>query len=158
MKSVFLAALAAFTCFFSSTASAGLEKEIECLARNIYFEARGESFIGKMAVAQVSINRSKDQRFPNTICSVVKQTTNKNGRVVCQFSWYCTNKRYVKIPPDSRQYLESEAIARLVLVMGIRIPSFNDALYFHAKHVNPNWGKTHVATVGNHIFYADNRR
>ena len=72
------------------------QKEIECLAQNIYHEARSESTAGRMAVALVTLNRVKDQRFPNTICGVVKQTKYyPSGKIdlhSCQFSWYCDGK------------------------------------------------------------------
>lgn len=158
MKSVVIAAISAVICFFSSTVVASLEREVECLTRNIYFEAGGESFTGKLAVAQVSINRSQDPRFPSSICSVVQQITRKDGKVVCQFSWYCTEKRHARISPYNHRYQESASVARLVLLDGLRLHTLSNALYFHAKHVNPNWGKKRVAVIGNHIFYADNRR
>ena len=70
--------------------------ETECLAENIYFEARNQGFAGWVAVAQVTLNRVRDDRFPNTICEVVKQgLTYESGfpiRDKCQFSWYCDGK------------------------------------------------------------------
>ena len=70
--------------------------ERECLADNIYFEARNQGFAGWVAVAQVTLNRVRDDRFPNTICEVVKQgLTYESGfpiRDKCQFSWYCDGK------------------------------------------------------------------
>lgn len=158
MKSSVSAALFAVACFFSSTVTASIDREVECLTRNIYFEAGNESFRGKLAVAQVSINRSQDARFPSTVCSVVQQVTKKGGKVICQFSWYCTDKRHAKIFVYSHQYQESASVARLVLLDGLRLDHLSNALYFHAKHVNPKWGKKHVATIGNHIFYADHRK
>jgi spore germination cell wall hydrolase CwlJ-like protein len=158
MKSSILTAFFAVACFFSSSVTASIDREVECLTRNIYFEAGNESFAGKLAVAQVSLNRSQDARFPSSICSVVQQVTRRDGKIVCQFSWYCTNKRHAKISPYSDRYQESASVARLVLMDGLRMHNLGNALYFHAKHVNPKWGKKHVATIGNHIFYADYRK
>lgn len=158
MKSSILTVLFAVACFFSSTVVASLDREVECLTRNIYFEAGGESFAGKLAVAQVSVNRSQDARFPSSICSVVQHVTRRDGKTVCQFSWYCTNKRHAKISPYSHQYQESASVARLVLMDGLRMSNLGNALYFHATHVNPNWVKKRVAKIGNHIFYADYKK
>ena len=69
------------------------DKQVECLAKNIYFEARNQSEYGKFAVANVTMNRVKDPRFPNTICDVVFQGPRVKKRVGgCQFSWYCDGK------------------------------------------------------------------
>lgn len=129
-----------------------LEREIECLARNIYYEAGNESFEGKVAVAQVTVNRSEDERFPESVCSVVNQKTSFANKIVCQFSWVCTKKR-AKI--DYENWLEAKEVAEKVLLDGFRLAKLKDALYFHATHVNPNWGKVKVAKIGNHIFYKD---
>ena len=129
-----------------------LEREIECLARNIYHEAGSEPFEGKVAVAQVTVNRAEDDRYPDTICNVVHQKTSIANRIVCQFSWVC-NKRNSKI--NSENYEEAREVAELVLLEGMRLAKLKDALYFHATHVNPKWGKIKVARIGNHIFYRD---
>jgi len=72
------------------------KSEIECLAQNIYHEARSESTAGRMAVALVTLNRVNDKRFPDSICGVVKQTKYyPSGNIdlhSCQFSWYCDGK------------------------------------------------------------------
>lgn len=129
-----------------------LDREIECLARNIYFEAGGETFEGKVAVAQVTINRSEDEKFPSTICNVVHQKTLISNRFICQFSWVC-NKKDVKM--NKSLYAESVEVAELVLLEGFRLAKLKDAMYFHAIHIKPNWGKIKVARIGNHIFYRD---
>lgn len=158
MKSSVSAALLAVLCLFSGNAIADIEKEVECLTRNVYFEAGNESFAGKLAVAQVTLNRSKDPRFPSGICQVIHQVTKQGNRTFCQFSWYCTNKRYIQLPTYSQAYRDSEMAARIVLLTGIGSPKLSNALYFHSKHVNPNWGKKRIATIGNHVFYADNKK
>ena len=65
-------------------------KQVECLAKNIYWESASESYEGKLAVAQVTMNRVNSGKFPSDICSVVYQkTVNRESRTVCQFSWTC---------------------------------------------------------------------
>ena len=69
-----------------------------CLALNVYHEAKNQSFIGQVAVAQVVMNRVKDTRYPNTVCDVVKQGATYKWKPDfpiknrCQFSWYCDGK------------------------------------------------------------------
>lgn len=119
-------------------------RELQCLAKNIYFESRGEPFHGKIAVAQVTLNRVQhDTNFKSTICGVVYE--NK------QFSW-TDSKPTVK---DKQAWQEALVIANAVVAGTLRIPDFN-ALYFHTKQVKPVWRKTKkiVRVIGNHIFYA----
>ena len=68
------------------------EKQLECLAKNIYFEAATEPFEGKVAVAQVTMNRVESGKFPADVCDVVFQKNTFYNRVVCQFSWYCEER------------------------------------------------------------------
>jgi len=127
-------------------------KQLECLTRNIYYEAGGEPFEGKVAVAQVTINRSESGHFPNDICRVIYQKNVVYDKVVCQFSWYCESPSGVK-PRNTAVYKESEIVAKQVLLEGFRLPSLKNALYFHAKHLNPKWNREQVAVIGGHVFY-----
>lgn len=131
-----------------------LDKELKCLADNIYYEAGSEPFEGKVAVAMVSINRAESGKFPSTICGVVSQRTVVNKKIVCQFSWFCSAKRNGPSSLNQR-WEEAMEIAKMVLVDGYRIPVLEDAMYFHAVHVRPGWKLPKVAKVGNHIFYED---
>ena len=133
------------------------ERELKCLALNIYHEAGGESFEGKVAVAQVSMNRASSGKFPNTICGVIKQKSIWQGLTVCQFSWFCTAKSKMIQPLNSINYQESLAVARKVLFDGFELAHLKDALYFHSRLVKPNWGKVKIAQIGNHVFYRDHR-
>ena len=127
-------------------------KQLECLARNIYYEAGGEPFEGKVAVAQVTINRMESGLFPNDLCRVVYQKNVVYDKVLCQFSWYCEGP--ARVPPKHAQaYKESMVVAKQVLLEGFRLPSLTHALYFHAKHINPKWNREKVAQIGGHIFY-----
>lgn len=132
-----------------------LDREIECLAKNIYHEAGKESFEGKVAVAQVTVNRSEDERYPSTICNVVHQKTSFANKIICQFSWVC-DKRKTKL--NYEQWLEAREVAEQVLLDGLRLAKLKNALYFHNTSVSPNWGKVKVAKIGNHIFYSDKKR
>lgn len=129
------------------------EKEIECLAKNIYYEAGIEPFEGKVAVAQVTINRTKSPHFPKDICGVVYEKNIVYNKVICQFSWYCESHTKVK-PIHAETYKESEAVAKKVLLEGYRLSIISeDVLYYHADYVNPRWKKQRVAKIGRHIFY-----
>ena len=129
------------------------EKELECLAKNIYYEAGIEPFEGKVAVAQVTINRTKSPHFPKDICGVVYEKNIIYNKVICQFSWYCESHTKVK-PIHAATYKESEAVAKKVLLEGYRLSIISeDVLYYHADYVNPRWKKQRVAKIGKHIFY-----
>ena len=134
-----------------------LDKELKCLANNIYYEAGSEPFEGKVAVAMVSLNRAESGKFPETICGVVSQRTVINKKVICQFSWFCSAKRNGPSSLNDR-WEEAMRVAYMVLVEGYRIPALEDAMYFHASHVRPSWGLPKVMKVGNHIFYRDRNK
>jgi spore germination cell wall hydrolase CwlJ-like protein len=127
-------------------------KQLDCLAKNIYYEAGGEPFEGKVAVAQVTINRAESGQFPNDICKVVYQKNIVYEKVLCQFSWYCENASAMK-PKNAAMFRESELVARQVLLENFRLPSLKHALYFHATHINPKWNREKVAQIGGHVFY-----
>lgn len=129
------------------------ERQLSCLARNIYHEAGTEPFEGKVAVAQVTINRANsDGKFPGDICNVVFQKNIFYDKVLCQFSWVCDRQSNFK-PKHQDIYDESMEVAKKVLLEGFRLPSLTDALYFHADYINPGWKRERVAKIGRHIFY-----
>ena len=128
------------------------QKQLDCLARNIYHEAGSEPFEGKVAVAQVTINRAESGQFPSDICQVVHQKNVVYEKVLCQFSWYCDGPS-AKKPMNGPVYTESMEVAKKVLLEGFRLPSIKNALYFHGDYINPKWGKQPVAKIGRHIFY-----
>lgn len=123
-------------------------RELKCLADNIYYEAGNQSTKGKLAVAAVTINRVNSPKFPKSVCSVVYQRTKR----VCQFSWVCEGKKSVR---SAQQYAESKNVAEKVLLYGANdgILSRN-VLFYHADYVNPGWNLRRVAKIGDHIFYA----
>ncbi len=117
-------------------------RETLCLAKNIYYESRGEPLAGKLAVAQVTLNRVGSGSFGNTICKVVYQ---KN-----QFSW--TKKPHKLIYNEA--WTQALSIAETAIEDGVALPNFN-ALYFHNYSVKPKWAKKKrkVAKIGSHSFY-----
>lgn len=121
--------------------------EVECLARNIYYEAPDEPYEGKLAVATVTMNRMKHKEFPKTVCGVVYQRG--------QFSW-TVNPRPIL---DSKIYKEAERIANEVLFENKRLLSIKNALYFHNTRVLPKWSfdMTAIRHIGGHIFYVTGR-
>jgi spore germination cell wall hydrolase CwlJ-like protein len=133
-------------------------KELQCLAENVYYESKSESFEGKLAVAQVTINRVNSAKFSDTICGVVKQKNVVNGIMVCQFSWFC-NQAYTKMVRNTYQWEESVIVAKKALTSAVAhdILHQSNALYFHANYVNPGWKLTRVTQIGNHIFYRENK-
>jgi spore germination cell wall hydrolase CwlJ-like protein len=128
------------------------ERQLACLARNIYHEAGSEPFEGKVAVAQVTLNRAEARGFPDDICQVIYQKNLVYEKVICQFSWACDRQSTVK-PINTANWRESEAVAKKVLLEGFRLPSLQSALYFHADYINPGWNRKKVAHIGRHIFY-----
>ena len=130
------------------------EQQIQCLAQNIYWEAASEPFEGKVAVAQVTMNRMNSGKFPTTVCGVVQQRNIFYDKVVCQFSWFCEST-YKTRPVHPKLWEESEAVAKKVLLEGFRLPSLKEALYYHADYVNPKWNKEKIGKIGLHIFYKD---
>lgn len=136
--------------------------EFECLRANIYFEARTETTKGMEAVAIVTVNRSKNKHYPDTICGVVQQyAVMKSGRKVCQFSWMCDGKRDT---PNLKHVMEARVWDRATVVaeeiLQGRVHNFlGQATHYHASYVNPSWAKAkrfqQLTKIGVHIFYKD---
>ena len=139
--------------------------EIQCLALNIYHEARNESLSGKVAVILVTLNRVADKRFPNTICGVVRQGKHflnlKDNKFYpkkdrCQFSWYCDGLS--DKPNNKKAWVYSIALTRYFLTRSMMIIDFTEgATHYHADYVNPRWSqqKDFIKTVqiDTHKFY-----
>lgn len=130
------------------------EQQIQCMTQNIYWEAASEPFEGKVAVAQVTMNRMNSGKFPSTVCGVVQQRNVFYDKVVCQFSWFCEST-YKTRPVYPKYWEESEQVAKKVLLEGFRLDSLKEALYYHADYVNPKWNKDKIGKIGQHIFYKD---
>lgn len=127
-------------------------KSLDCLALNVYREAGHEPFEGKVAVAQVTLNRVNSNKFPRDVCAVVYQKSRFTERVICQFSWYCDSKHRNR-PVDEEAYEESYRVAKMVFLEDFRLESVQNALYYHADYVNPNWKLKRITKIGTHIFY-----
>jgi spore germination cell wall hydrolase CwlJ-like protein len=128
------------------------EKQLDCLAINIYREAGYEPFEGKVAVAQVTMNRVAAGKFGNDVCGVVYQKNVFMERVVCQFSWACDSVHRNR-PVNKEAYNESYEVAKKVLLEGFRLSILKDALFYHATYVNPKWNLEKIGVIGQHIFY-----
>ena len=118
----------------------------DCLAMNIYHEARGEGIDGQLAVAHVTLNRVADERWPDNICDVVYQ---KN-----QFSWTHTIKN--QQPRELKAWWIAKAIAHDVM-NGKSDDNTGGANFYHANYVDPSWNKKsemiRTTKIGTHIFY-----
>lgn len=131
-------------------------KQRRCLIQAIYYEAGNQSAHGKEAVALVILNRVSDKRYPRTICGVVRQSHIIEDKRVCQFSFWCEERRR----PIKAWWKESEEIAERVLNNYWHrdvILRVNGALYFHANYVKPAWRKqkVYLGKIGDHLFYGE---
>jgi spore germination cell wall hydrolase CwlJ-like protein len=133
------------------------EQQLDCLALNIYREAGHEPFEGKVAVAQVTLNRVEDGRFGKDVCGVVYQKNVVYDKVVCQFSWYCDSTHRNR-PVNKTAYAESYEVAKKVLLEGFKLSVLEEALYYHAEYVNPRWTHEKIGKIGQHIFYKQKDR
>lgn len=135
--------------------------EIECLAKNAYFEAQNQSKTAQIAVMQVVLNRVKHDKFGDTICKVVQHGPTRigsNGEPIpirnrCQFSWYCDGKS--DEPKDPELYEEIKTLAYVVARNDIAIDVTDNSLYYHSTRSQPYWRKSFEKTIviDDHIFY-----
>ena len=140
-----------------------LETAFICLALNTYHEAKNQSLVGQIATAQVVMNRVADDRYPSTICEVVKQGPTRPSwedpakeypiKHRCQFSWYCDGKP--DIPKNEKAWKKAQDVAFLVLYNKINLDVTEGATHYHATYVRPAWAKTKTRTtrIEKHIFY-----
>ena len=117
--------------------------ELECLAAGVYFESKSEPLAGQLAVGQVIANRASSGRFPSSYCGVLFQR--------CQFS-FVRGHSDPSVPRASRQWQNAVAVAKIV-DQQLHVSAVPNALFFHAKRVQPRWRLTKVGSVGNHVFY-----
>jgi len=140
-----------------------LETAFICLALNTYHEAKNQSLVGQVATAQVVMNRVADDRYPNTVCEVVKQGPHRPSwenpekeypvRHRCQFSWYCDGKP--DVPKNEKAWRKAQDVAFLVLYNKINLDVTEGATHYHATYVRPAWARTKTRTtrIEKHIFY-----
>ena len=151
----------------------GLGVSAQCLALNVYHEARDQGTAGIFGVTAVVLNRVNDKRFPNTICEVVYQGPTRESwktrrfknlpaderiyypiKNKCQFSWYCDGKN--DTPHNKEKYQEILDLVEAILYNEVPFVDITDgALFYHADYVNPSWAKTKQRTteIDDHIFY-----
>ena len=137
--------------------------DLDCLAQNIYFEAKSESQAGQIAVAQVVMNRVKSEKYPNSICEVIRQgptynwTENFPVKHKCQFSWYCDGKS--DNIRDINAWRLAKSIAGVIMAMPDMVPNVvEDATHYHADYVKPHWADRleKITHIDSHIFYRVN--
>lgn len=158
-KTLAVAALVTFP-HVAMADTADASSEIECLAKNIYHEARGEvEMIAKEAVAFAVLNRVKSKKYPNTICGVVKKANRRDGKLVkyaCHFTWFCDGKSDKMKNEVARE--ESYRIATNVYTAYHEAddPTGGSVMY-HTTAVDPYWkdSYTEVGVIGSHIFYKE---
>lgn len=142
-------------------------KEINCLAKNIYFESRSDMRAGQIAVADVVLNRVKDTRWPNTICGVIYdgpisewhyENTGKKIPIKnkCQFSWYCDGKS--DEPKDINSWRNAQIIAYQIVINKNFRGITEGSTHYHAEYVSPSWKNSlqYVGQIGSHLFYREN--
>jgi spore germination cell wall hydrolase CwlJ-like protein len=132
-------------------ASTGTKRAHECLAKGVYFEARGESRDGQKAVAQVILNRVKNPAYPDTICGVVFQ--NEKMRNACQFSFACDGIR--DRVSGGKHWKTAKKIARDAIEGRFWLKSVGSSSHYHADYVAPKWRRSmkRMVKIGRHIFY-----
>ena len=140
-----------------------ISQDEHCMALNIYHEARSDNLAGKFAVADVVLNRVRDDRYPQTICGVIYQGDHKPSwkdsevlvpvRNRCQFSWYCDGKDDNAYDADS--WNEALLISSQIIKEGKYRGLTEGSTHYHADWIEPYWAPTLqvVGTIGSHIFY-----
>jgi len=125
-----------------------LGKQVLCMAKNLYYEAASEPWEGKLAVAQVTMNRANSSKFPSTVCEVVYQKTGSTY----QFSWVGEKVSEVR---NKYAWEECLIIARKALTEAKLHDTIykTQSMYYHNTSVNPGWKLKYVAKIGNHLFY-----
>ncbi len=141
---------------FTRPTPADPAREIECLALNIYFEARGEPVVGQLAVSHVVMNRVASARFPGTVCDVIQQG-GALRRYRCQFSWWCDG---LSDQPRNRRLWEKSTELALQVYWGKTVDPTEGALWYHADYVKPAWRTDFERgpKIGRHIFYSQASR
>lgn len=133
-------------------------RQLECLATNIYHEARNDGLTGQRAVAWATLNRVESSKYPNTICEVVYQAELKeNGipyRNKCQFSWFCDGKSD-EVTDQAAWNVAMKIAEDVISVYGKETDPTNGAFMYHAHYVTPYWAESYERQVriDSHIFY-----
>jgi len=133
---------------YEQSVAQDIGKQVLCMAKNLYYEAATESYEGKLAVAQVTMNRANSSKFPSTICEVVYQKTGSTY----QFSWVGEKVSEIR---NKYAWEECLMVARKALTENKLHDTIyrTQAMYYHNTSVNPRWKLKYVAKIGNHLFY-----
>ena len=130
-------------------------ESILCIALNVYFEARSEDLLGKVAVGSVVMNRVFSTSFPDTACEVVYQAEYVGEwpkRHRCQFSWFCDGLS--DNPKETREWAQAVTVA--TWIYGIGLPDITEgALWYHSNDVSPKWATPDYTQIGSHKFYKE---
>lgn len=148
LRALLLISILFFIKINPSHSSLESKQEIRCLAENIYYESKSESNLGQRAVALVTMNRVYHDKYPDTVCGVVKQK--------CQFSWRCDGSKHKK--KNELQYATALIVATHIFYNYQHVKDITyGALFFHAKRVSPAWKYKFkkTTTIGQHIFYKE---
>jgi N-acetylmuramoyl-L-alanine amidase len=149
-----IAVLAVFSSVMHAmVANDSKQRDLNCLAMNVYHEARGEPLAGQFGVAEVTMNRVADSRYPDSVCEVVyqKRWDYLRKRHVSAFSW--TEFETVDVP-EGEAWQRAVSVAEATL-NGEHPEALDGAVYYHAAYIRPSWtrGKQPVAKIGRHVFY-----
>lgn len=134
---------------YSESASTVDKTQLMCLAKNVYFESRGEPERGMKAVAHVTLNRVHHRNYPKSVCGVVYQRHNRS----CQFSWYCDGRADQVYSRDA--WLKSMQIAFSALTGQSKDPTYGATHFYNYKIVEPSWSRRfrQTAVIGSHSFH-----
>lgn len=155
LSTIFLIVCILLVFIKKSARSEEVDSEVGCLVEAVYFEARSESFIGQLAVAQVILNRVYSNKFSSSICGVVHEGVYRGGKPVrhrCSFSYWCDGKsERIRNP---KAYKTALIVSHLSL-QGVKIEGLDKSLYYHTFYVKPKWSKERkfLRRVGSHLFY-----
>jgi len=153
-----------------------IDRQVFCIAQNTYFEARGEPFKGKVAVAEVVVNRTESDEFPDDACGVIRQSTivtvtekTDNSEIevkkkVCQFSWFCMGLKAIplkdrsgKIRPEALREWRDSVAAAMIVYHNMVDPIAKGATHFYSTKIGtPGWARRNTlertGTIGGHTF------
>jgi spore germination cell wall hydrolase CwlJ-like protein len=127
--------------------SSWFKEQQQCMALNMYWEARGEGSDGMIAVGWTVLNRMRSRRFPATPCDVVYQGRERGP---CEFSWWCDGRS--DRPRDARSWRLAQLLAERMLMAPPPDPT-GGSLYYHSTSVRPGWTHARTARIGRHVFY-----
>lgn len=126
--------------------------EVDCLAKNIYHEARQESFMGWKAVAAVTMNRLLSGNYADSVCGVVYQKTG----ATYQFSWVGLRNKLKISERDVYDEILNLATYTYLSYDADKDPT-KGSTFYHASRVNPRWKLERVKKIGRHVFYRSKR-